>query len=181
MPKISEPKAKVASKNNSKKKNLGENYGDENFQIVTEKIHKTNHHIEHEKNEIEKEISKLPFQKRLAEFSHNQYLIFFTILLGGIVLGTIFSFSQLKMEVARQFSSQNKSSLVSSFQVDYLTPERVAPNSGSYGRNGSPMNDNTKPAISTTTLNTDATGPKEFNQGKYKVLQNPDGSLVIVW
>ena len=147
MANIKEPKTHKTAK----KTNLGETYGDESFQIVTEKKHLVTKEKEHKaKEEIEKEIKHISLKERLINISHSDYLIYFTFILVGIIIGTILSFSHLKQSIIEANYYQNNRDLVAS-QTSPVNPNQSK---------------NTK---------------VEFNNGNYKVYQEADGTLVIVW
>lgn len=169
-------------------KNLGEAYGDNSFQIITEK--KSHVKIEDEDKamkKVEDEIVTLPIETRKHGFSYNQYLVFFSLLAVGLVIGTVLSLVQIRNTVNKIALYEANQDFVASQNVRYDLPSRVMPPSMSTNTqaNNTPVNNqnnliNKKPESNTVK----ATQPNtnvEFNNGNYKVYQKADGSLVIVW
>jgi hypothetical protein len=170
---IIEPKNHKATK----KSNLGETYGDESFQIVTEKKHHvTKEKEEKAKEEIEKEIKHISLKERFSNISHSDYLIYFTFVLVGIIIGTILSFSHLKQSIIEAKYYQNNTDLVASQSVQYNSPNRVLPYTDKMDK--SSMKNTGKNSLAPTLSNQTQV---EFNNGNYKIYQQPDGTLVIVW
>lgn len=169
-------------------KNLGEAYGDNSFQIITEK--KSHFKTEDEDKamkKIEDEIVILPIETRKHGFSYNQYLVFFSLLMAGVVIGTVLSLAQVRNTVNKIALYEANQDFVASQNVKYDLPSRVMPPSMSINTqaNNTLVNNqdnlmNKKPelnTVKTTQSNTNV----EFNNGNYKVYQKADGSLVIVW
>jgi hypothetical protein len=177
---------KVKNKTIKDKKilNLGETYGDESFQITTEKVKNSNKkEVAH--NEIEEELQKLPINHRHGKFSFNDYLVFFAILLLGIVIGTVMALGEVKNSNFKfNFSRSNTSQdLVSNGNVSPSSPYRTYPSAAQSYTNPAGYNTNNSPAptnqnITSTNNNS---GIKEFNNGNYKVYQKADGTLIIAW
>lgn len=180
-------KHKVQNTKQAKNFNLGETYGDESFQITTQKVEKNKQkNIDH--NKIEKELENLPIVHRHGKYSFNEYLIFFGILLIGIVVGTIITLgdirtSSFRVDYSRSNSNNNTTlDLVSNGNVLPSAPARRAPsaNQASSSSAGPKTIDSSIKQNPVTTTNNNG-NLEEFNNGKYKVYQQRDGSLVIAW
>ncbi len=184
-----EPTNKVTAKVETKGKrklNLGETYGDNSFQITTEKMNKAEEAEEAEikQHEIEKEVQKLPIHHRNGKFGFSEYLVFFGILLFGIVIGTVMSLHQIKTSFYRTTAySSYTQDLISSGDVKPGVPTRMYPATNTTTNNETKMmGSNTAPTSTTKSKpTTSANQTAEFNNGNYKVYQKADGSLVIVW
>jgi hypothetical protein len=164
----------------AKKTNLGETYGDESFQIVTEKKHLVTKEKEHKaKEEIEKEIKHITLKERLVNISHSDYLIYFTFILVGIIIGTILSFSHLKQSIIEANYYQNNRDLVASQNISYDAPNRVSPYVDKMDK--SSMNNNKASQTNAVNPNQTINTKVEFNNGNYKIYQQADGTLLIIW
>jgi|GEM_PF-5295625 hypothetical protein len=176
MANIKEPKTHKTAK----KTNLGETYGDESFQIVTEKKHHVTKEKEHKaKEEIEKEIKHITLKERLTNISHSDYLIYFTFILVGIIIGTILSFSHLKQSIIEANYYQNNRDLVASQTIKYDAPNKVSPYTDKMDK--SSMKSNKTSQASPVNPNQSKNTRVEFNNGNYKVYQEADGTITIVW
>jgi len=164
----------------AKKTNLGETYGDESFQIVTEKKHLVAKEKEQKaKDEIEKEIKHISLKERLVNISHSDYLIYFTFILVGIIIGTILSFSHLKQSIIEANYYQNNRDLVASKSINFDAPNKVSPYSEKMDKTS--MKNNKNAQANSVNTNQSLNAQVEFNNGNYKIYQQADGTLVIVW